>query len=103
MVGQNVIDVVQDFFKKDTMLSEINNSLVVLIPEILNPTPVNHYRPIDLCNVIYKVISKIMVAKIRPLLDKIISPCQSTFVLGRWIGENQVIVKELCTVSRQEK
>ena len=49
VVGQNVIDVVQDFFKKDTMLSEINNSLVVLIPEILNPTLVNHYHPIDLC------------------------------------------------------
>ncbi len=31
----------------------------------------------------------------RPMLDKIISPCQSAFVSGNWIGENQVIVKEL--------
>ena len=29
------------------------------------------------------------------MLDKIISPCQSAFVSGNWIGENQVIVKKL--------
>jgi hypothetical protein len=67
----------------------------VLIPKIQNLTSVNHYRPISLCNVVYKAISKILVAKMRPLLDRIISPCKSAFVPGRWIGENQVIVKEL--------
>jgi hypothetical protein len=44
---------------------------------------------------VYKVISKILVTKLSPLLDSIISSCQSAFVPGRWIRENQVIIKEL--------
>ena len=43
----------------------------------------------------YKIISKLIVAKLRPLLHKIISPYQSVFILGRWIVENQVVVHEL--------
>ena len=77
------------------MLKELNSTFIVLIPNTQNPTPVNHYRPISLCNVMYKAITKILVNKLRPVLDNIISPCQSTFVPGKWIGENQIIVKEL--------
>lgn len=43
----------------------------------------------------YKIISKIFVAKLRPYLDKIISPAQSAFIPNRWIAENQVIVQEI--------
>lgn len=45
--------------------------------------------------VIYKVISKLLVAKLRPHLDKIISPSQSAFIPNRWIAENQVIVQDV--------
>lgn len=43
----------------------------------------------------YKIISKLFVAKLRPYLDKIISPAQSAFIPNRWIAENQVIVQEI--------
>jgi exonuclease III len=95
IVGGNVIDTVQDFFKHDRLSQELNSTFIVLIPKVPNPTSTSHYRPISLCNVVYKAISKILVAKLRPLLDKLISPAQSAFILGRWIAENQVIVKEL--------
>ena len=91
----NVINAVQNFCVERTMFKELNSKLIVLIPKIQNPTSVNHYRPISLCNVVYKAITKILVNKLRPILDSFISPCQSAFVLGRWIRENQVIVKEL--------
>ena len=77
------------------MPREVNSSLIVLIPKISNPTPVQHFRPISLCNVVYKIISKLLVAKLRPHLDKIISPAQSAFIPNRWIAENQVIVQEI--------
>jgi hypothetical protein len=67
----------------------------VLIPKVPNPTSTSHYRSISLCNVVYKAISKILVAKLRPLLYKLISHAQSSFIPGRWIAKNQVIVKEL--------
>ena len=91
-VGNDVIKAVTSFFTMGSMPREVNASLIVLIPKISNPTSVNHFRPISLCNVVYKIISKLLVDKIRPLLDKMISPAQSAFIPNRWIAENQIIV-----------
>ncbi len=95
IVGSNVIKAVQSFFISGTMLKELNSTLIVLIPKISNPTSTNHFRPISLCNVVYKTISKILVGRLRPILDRLVFPSQSAFVPGRWITENQVLVKEL--------
>ena len=43
----------------------------------------------------YKVISKLLVAQLRPLLHKFISPLHPAFIPGRWIIENIVMVQEL--------
>ena len=94
-MGENVTDTVQDFFKHGRLSQELNSTFIVLIPKVPNPTSTSHYRSISLCNVVYKAISKILVAKLQPLLYKLISPAQSSFIPGRWIAKNQVIVKEL--------
>lgn len=86
---------VTSFFVYGAMLKEVNSSLTVLIPKSQCPISFNNFKPISLCNVVYKVISKLLMAKLRPLLHKIISPCQSTFLRGKWITENQVLVQEL--------
>ena len=88
IVGDLVIDVVISFFIIGCLPKEANCSLIVLILKTTNLTFVNNFRPISLCNVVYKIISKLPVAKLRPLLHKIISPCQSAFIPGRWIAEN---------------
>ena len=48
-----------------------------------------------MCDVVYKIISKLLGEKLRPLLDKIIFPTQSAFIPNRWIAENQIIVQEM--------
>lgn len=73
-VGDDVIKAVTSFFRIGSMPREVNNSLIVLIPKISNPTAVQHFIPISLCNVVYKIISKLLLAKLRTHLDKIISP-----------------------------
>ena len=95
IVGDDVIKAVTSFFTSGSMPKEINSSLIVLIPKVPNLSSSNHFRPISLCNVIYNIISKILVSRIRPLLPRFISPCQSAFIPRRWIAENQVIVQEL--------
>lgn len=82
-VGNDVIKAIASFFILGLMPKEVNCSLIVLIPKISNPTTVNHFKPISLCNVVYKIISKLLVEKLRPLLDKIISPTQLTFIPNR--------------------
>ena len=94
-VGNDIINAVTSFFIRGSMPKEVNASLIVLIPKISNPSSIKHFKPISLCNVVYKIISKLLVDKIRPLLDKMISPTQSTFIPNRWIAENHIIVQEV--------
>ncbi len=102
-MGSSVINVVQSFFKSGHMLSEVNNSFIVLIPKNKSPSIVNHFRPITLCNIIYKTIAKLLVNKMRPLLMTLISPCQSAFIPDQWIIENQLIVQELLHNFKKKK
>ncbi|KAK4384291.1 hypothetical protein Sango_3076000 [Sesamum angolense] len=56
---------------------------------------VAEFRPISCCNVIYKVITKILVSRIRESLDLLISPSQNAFVPGRLISDNILLAQEL--------
>jgi len=77
------------------MLRQINHTFLALIPKRDNPTETQHFRPISLCNTVYKTISKILVNRLRPLLDKIVSPVQSAFIPGRSIHENILLTHEI--------
>ena len=48
------------------MLKELNKAKIVLIPKVKEPKTVTQYKPISLCNFMYKVISKVMVNRIKP-------------------------------------
>ena len=103
VVGQSVIKAMQSFFISGKMLREVNNSYIVLIPKIQNPSTFNHFRPINLCNTIYKIISKLIVDRLRFVLPSLISPAQSAFIPGRWIAENQLIVQEILHSFKKRK
>ena len=56
-----------------------------------------------MCNTVYKMITKIIVARIRPLLPDLVSPLQTAFVLGRKEVDNAIIVQEMIhTISRKK-
>ncbi|KAL2226608.1 UNVERIFIED_CONTAM: hypothetical protein Sindi_2019500 [Sesamum indicum] len=61
------------------------------------PMSVGDFRPISCCNVLYKIIAKQLVQQLSGVLDKIISPCQATFILGRSIGDDIMLAQELFT------
>ena len=82
-------------FEAKTIPEYLNETLISLIPKTQSSESLNNYRPISLCNTIYKVITKIIVGRIRPLLDKLISPIQAAFVPGRRGLNNIIIAQEL--------
>ncbi|KAL0011105.1 hypothetical protein SO802_006213 [Lithocarpus litseifolius] len=68
---------------------------IALIPKIQGPETLGNYRPISLCNTGYKIVTKIIVARLRPYLDKLISPLQAAFVPGRKGVDNAIIAQEV--------
>lgn len=68
---------------------------MVLIPKIKQPVCLSQFRPIELCNTIYKTVTKVIVNKIKEVLPALISPKQSSFVPGHHITNNIVIAQEL--------
>ena len=66
-----------------------------MIPKNKCPQTLSEFRPIALCNVLYKIISKILVFRLKSSLDKIVSDSQADFIPGRLINDNVIIAHEL--------
>ena len=74
IVGDDVVSAVLDFLNNGNMLLEINHTNIVLIPKVKNPQKMSEFRPISLCNVIYKIIFKVLANRLKQVLPNIISP-----------------------------
>ncbi|KAL2245415.1 UNVERIFIED_CONTAM: hypothetical protein Sindi_2809700 [Sesamum indicum] len=95
IIGREVTRAVLDFFTTGRLLKQINTTLLALIPKVHSPMAVSDFRPISCCNVLYKIIAKLIVQRLSVVLDKLISPCQAAFVPGRSIGDNIMLAQEL--------
>ena len=80
IVGDQTVFAIQSFFQEGWMLQQFNHTFITLILKKAGACNFNYFRPISLCNFYYKVIAKILVNRLRPLLSKIIDPAQGAFV-----------------------
>ena len=83
-----------DFLNSGYIVPEINYTHIVLIPKIKSPEKIFDFRLISLCNVIYKIISKVLANRLKQILPQIIYPTQSAFVPGHLITDNVLLVYE---------
>ena len=75
-----MVDFVKEFFVSGRFVKSINHTFIVLIRKKEEPDGLDDFRPISLCNFIYKVISKIVANRLRSVIDSLISPFQLAFV-----------------------
>jgi hypothetical protein len=66
----------------------INTTFIALIPKVDYPETFEGFRPISLCNCLYKIISKVLVVRLKPLLSNFILAEQFGFLEGRKIHES---------------
>ncbi|KAM6557117.1 hypothetical protein CsatB_004136 [Cannabis sativa] len=95
VVGVDVISQVVDFFETCSFPADLNRTNIVLIPKKKHVTTMSELRPISLCNVAYKVVSKVLANRLKPLLPCVISENQSAFIAGRLISDNIMIAFEV--------
>jgi len=79
------------------------DTTIALIPKVSNPEEVKDLRPISLCNVLYKMVSKVLANRLKVILPEIISPAQSAFVLGRLISDNTLVAYEILHYMRNKR
>lgn len=94
VVGESVIQFALEFFESGQLPQETNDALIVLIPKVASPEKITQFRPISLCNVLFKIITKAMVRRLEQVMVKLIGPAQSSFIPGRLINDNIVVVQE---------
>ena len=102
-VGPLVTKTVIDCLDGAEDISQINSTLVTLIPKVKEPKSVSDFRPISLCNVLYKILSKALINRIKPILPVIIHGTQSAFVQGRFITDNALLAYECLHSLRVKK
>lgn len=82
---------IQSVFKYGFLPKGVNSTILALVPKKTDSMEMKDFRPIACCNVLYKVVSKILANRLKKLLTRIISVNQSAFIQGRLLMENVLL------------
>lgn len=95
ILGADVSSCVLNFLNHMHLPRLLNFTFIVRIPKVTSPKRITEFRPISLCNVVYKIGSKMVANPLKPLLDRIIFPTQPVFVPRRLITYNVLVAFEV--------
>jgi hypothetical protein len=93
-LGKDIWEVVEESRSSKSILQAFNATFIALIPKEKEVNTTKRFRPISLCNVIYKIISKLIANRLKPLLKSIISLEQGGFVEGHQILDGIIVSHE---------
>lgn len=103
LLGKDITAAVLNFLNGGPMPDDLNRTAIVLIPKVRNLQEMKEFRPISLCNVLYKICSKVLALRLREILDEIIAEEQSAFVPGCLITDNVLIAYECIHYLKRRK
>uniref|UniRef100_A0A803PA04 Reverse transcriptase domain-containing protein n=1 Tax=Cannabis sativa TaxID=3483 RepID=A0A803PA04_CANSA len=103
IVGEEVVKNVRSFFESGLLAEGCGDANVVVLPKTRNLECTSDLRPIALCNVLFKIITKVMVNRMKPFMDSIISENQSAFIPGRLISDNILVPFEVLHYLRRKR
>ena len=95
IIGVEVTTAIGQFFTSGFLPAAANATILSLVPKKQGASAVTDYRPISCLNTVYKVISRLLVRRLKPMLQDLIVPNQTAFVKGRLLIENTILAGEL--------
>ena len=78
-----MVNCVSEILNTGVMPQSLNETYICLIPKVSCPQKITEFRPISLCNVVYKIMSKVLANRMKKILPEVINESQSVFVPGR--------------------
>ena len=73
IMGHDLVVSVEESKVQDKVIGSMNDTFIALIPKIQKPESFNDFRPISLCNLVYKIISKTIANRIKPIIFEFIA------------------------------
>lgn len=92
IVGNNTISLCRDIFHTSVIPLGLNKTYLCLIPKSNNASCLKNFRPIGLCNTLYKIITKIIANHLKPLLPAFISDAQASFLANKRAIDHAILV-----------
>ena len=87
LVKEDLLKAVQESQRAEKVLGALNSTFLALIPKKQNPSSFEEFRPISCCNMVYKIIAKIIAQMLKPILSNIITKEQFGFLFNRQIHD----------------
>lgn len=94
-MGRSTIEDIRKVMAGQYMSKDLNNTFITLVPKIPNPISIMDFRPISLCSVLNKLITKVIANRIKCILRFVIRLNQTRFISGRRISNNIILPKRL--------
>lgn len=101
--GDSVHNIVLSVLNNSHDPTPLNHTHLALIPKVKNPMSPTGFRPISLCNVSLRLITKTIAYRLKSHLPAVIDPCQSAFVPGRLITGNALLAFEVFYFTNHNK
>lgn len=103
IVGSSVCAYVANIFRTGRVCRDENKTFICPLPKVFSPETLSHFRPIALCNVLSKLVMKVLTNRLKPLMCKLTGPSQVSFVPGRQAMDNVIIAQELLHTYRRKR
>lgn len=102
LMGREVFTCCKSWLRDMSFPANLNDTMVVLIQKKEGTYSMKDFRPIELCNVLYKIIAKVLSNRLREILPGIITENQFAFVPGRNITDNVLVAFEMLHYMKQK-